>query len=132
MQKRTRNIMWMCRRTAFVFIRLCGVCSANRGMLSIWRRYFKEKYVRNHTDVEVRFATFVFHIVFMSSSMDGTGNQTHSGCQRITSGMLAGSLVWQMLNNQLFGIRSHSPRSRMPCLHSRTDVNTPLGCNLTS
>ncbi len=45
--------MWTCRRTAFAFIRLCGICSANRRMLSFWSQYFKEKYVRNHTDVDV-------------------------------------------------------------------------------
>ncbi len=48
-----KHIMWTCRRTAFSFIRLCGVCSANKRMLTIWSRYIKEKYIRNHTDVEV-------------------------------------------------------------------------------
>ncbi len=48
------------------------------------------------------------------------------GRQRITSGTLARSLVWWMLNKQLFGICSHSPRSRMPCLRSHTDVDAPL------
>ncbi len=52
--KRTRKrTMWTCRRTVFAFIRLCGVCSANRQMLSIRSRYFKEKYVHNRTDVDV-------------------------------------------------------------------------------
>ncbi len=32
---------------------VCGVCSLNRQTLSIWSRYFKEKYVRNHTDTDV-------------------------------------------------------------------------------
>ncbi len=49
----TKCIMWTCRRTAFAFIRLCGVCSANRRTLSVWSRYFKEKYVCHHTDVDV-------------------------------------------------------------------------------
>ncbi len=48
-----KRIMWTCRRTAFTFIRLCGICLANRRMLSVWSWYFKEKYVRNHTDVDV-------------------------------------------------------------------------------
>ncbi len=48
-----KRIMCTCRRTAFAFIRLCDVCSANRQMLSVWSRYFKGKYVRNRTDVEV-------------------------------------------------------------------------------
>ncbi len=45
--------MWICRRTAFAFIRLCGICLANRRTLSVWSQYFKEKYVCNHTDVNV-------------------------------------------------------------------------------
>ncbi len=51
-----KRIMWMCRQTAFIYIRLCGVCLANRWirrMLSVWSRYFKEKYIRNHTDVDI-------------------------------------------------------------------------------
>ncbi len=48
-----KRIMSTCKRTAFTFIRLCGVCSANRRTLSVWSRYFKEKYVRNYTDVDV-------------------------------------------------------------------------------
>ncbi len=48
-----KRTMWTCRRTAFAFIRLCGVCSVNRRTLFVWSRYFKEKYVRNHTDVDV-------------------------------------------------------------------------------
>ncbi len=48
-----KRIMWTCRRTAFAFIRLCGVCSANRWTLSVWSWYFKEKDVRHHTDVDV-------------------------------------------------------------------------------
>ncbi len=91
----------MCRRTAFAFIRLCGVCSANRRMLSVWSRYFKEKYIRNHTL---------------------TWTCIHSGSQRITSGTLA----WQTLNKQLFDIRSRTPQSRMPCSHSRTDMDAHL------
>ncbi len=46
-------IMWLCRRTAITFIRLCGVCSVNRQTLSVWSRYFKEKYIPNHTDVDI-------------------------------------------------------------------------------
>ncbi len=46
-------IMWTCRRTAFSFICLCDVCLANRRMLSVWSRYFKEKYVHIHIDVDV-------------------------------------------------------------------------------
>ncbi len=42
----------------------------------------------------------------------------------MTSVTLARSLVRRTLNKQLFGIRSHSPRSRMPC--SRTEVDAPL------
>ncbi len=48
-----KRVMWRCRQTAIAFIRLCGVCSANRTMLFVWSWYFKEKYVRNHTDVDV-------------------------------------------------------------------------------
>ncbi len=44
--------MWTCQRTAFTFIHLCGACLANRQTLSVWSRYFKEKYVRSHTDVD--------------------------------------------------------------------------------
>ncbi len=48
-----KRIIWTCRRIVFVFIRLCGVCSANRRTLSVWSQYFKEKYVCNHSDVDV-------------------------------------------------------------------------------
>ncbi len=48
-----KHIMWTCRRTAFAFIHLCGVCSANRRMLTFWRRYFKEEYIHHHTDVDI-------------------------------------------------------------------------------
>ncbi len=48
-----KRIMWTCRQTALTFIRLCGICSANRRTLSVRSRYFKEKYARNHTDVDV-------------------------------------------------------------------------------
>ncbi len=48
-----KRIMWTCRRTAFAFIRLCGVCLVNRRMLSVCSWYFKEKYIRNHTDVVI-------------------------------------------------------------------------------
>ncbi len=48
-----KHITWMCRRTAFTFIRLCGICSANWRTLSVWSWYYKGKYVRNHTDVDL-------------------------------------------------------------------------------
>ncbi len=83
--------MWTHRQTPFVFNCLCGVCSANRRTLSI---YFKEKYVLNHADVDVHFAT----------AYDFLRNETHSSSQRVTSETLAHSLVWQTLNKQLFGI----------------------------
>ncbi len=51
---------------------------------------------------------------------------THSGSQRITSGVLARLLVQRTVNKQLFGIRLHWPRSRMPCLHLRKDVDALL------
>ncbi len=99
-----KRIMWACRQTAFVFICLCSVCSANRQTLSVWSRYFKEKYGHHRTDVDI-----------------------HSfGSQRIISGTLARSLVWQTLNKQLFGNRWHLPRSRMLCSHLCTDVNMRL------
>ncbi len=96
-------IMWTCRQTAFAIIHLCGICSANRRMLSVWSRYFKEKYVRNHTDVDVH-------------SFGQPTNNQRNACS---------FAVWRTLNKQLFGICSHSPRSRMPCSHSHTDVDTP-------
>ncbi len=49
-----KRIMWTCRRTAFTFIRSCGVCSVNRQTLSMWSWYFKENYIRNHTDVDIQ------------------------------------------------------------------------------
>ncbi len=52
----------------------------------------------------------------------------HSGSHRMTSGTLARSLVWRTLNKQLFGICSHLPRSRIPCLRPYTDVDAPLKC----
>ncbi len=40
-------LMWMCSRGVANSIRLCGKCSVNNHMPSVWSRYFKEKYVRN-------------------------------------------------------------------------------------
>ncbi len=37
-----KHIMWVCRRTAFAFIRLCGVCSANTNAIHL-ELYFKKK-----------------------------------------------------------------------------------------
>ncbi len=43
-----RNMsMWMCSQCAANSIRACGKCSVNSWMLPVWRRCFKEKYVRN-------------------------------------------------------------------------------------
>ncbi len=101
--KRTQKcILWRCRRTAFAFIRLCGVWWTGECYLS-------------GVDTSKK-NTFAIILMWMYA---------HSGSQWITSRMLACSLVWRMLNKQLFGIRSHSPRSRMPCSCLRTDVDTP-------
>ncbi len=99
-----KRIMWTCRRTAFAFIRLCGICSANKQMLSVWSRYFTEKYVRHRTDVNV----YSF------------GQPTNN--QRNAFSFACGG----MLNKQLFGIRWHSPRSCMLCSRLHTDVDAPL------
>ncbi len=50
-------LMWTCSQSAANSIRFYGECSVNSPMLSVWSRRFKEKYVRNHTDVDVCFAS---------------------------------------------------------------------------
>ncbi len=42
-----KMLMWMCSQVAVNNIRLCGEHSVNSLTLSVWSRYFKEKYVRN-------------------------------------------------------------------------------------
>ncbi len=96
--------MWTCRRTAFAFIRLCSVCSVNRRTLSIWCRYFKEKYIRNHTDVDIH------------SFEQPTNNQ------RNTCPFACAANAEQA---QLFSICSHLSRSPMPCLRLHTDMDAP-------
>ncbi len=49
--------MWMCGQGAANSIRLCDEHSVNSQMLSVWSRYFKEKYVHNHIDVDIYFAS---------------------------------------------------------------------------
>ncbi len=93
--------MLTCRQTAFTFIRLCGVCSVNRQTLSIWSRYFKEKYVRNHADVDVH-------------SFRHSTNNLWNACS------------FACVANVEQATFSHSPRSRMPCLRARTDVDASL------
>ncbi len=50
-------LMWTCSRGTENSICLCSEHSVNSWMLSVWSRYFKEKYVRNHTDVNVYFTS---------------------------------------------------------------------------
>ncbi len=96
-----KRIMWTCRRTAFAFIRLSGVCLVNRQMLSIWSRYIKEKSVRNHTDVDVH-------------SFGQPTNDQRNAYSFACAANAEQATFW----------------SRMPCSHPRTDVDAPLWSTL--
>ncbi len=93
-----KHIMWTYRRTAFGFIRLCSICSTNRRTLSVWSRYFKEKYVHHRTDVDVH------------SFSQPTNNQ-RKACSFACAANTEQATFW------------HLPPSRMPCLRSCTDVD---------
>ncbi len=98
-------VMWTCRRTTFAY--------------AVYVRQIGKHYPSGVGTSKKN--TFAIILMWM---------YIHLGSQRITSGTLARSLVRRTLNKQLFGIHLYSPRSRMPCLRSRTDVdaawNKPL------
>ncbi len=106
--KQTRKrIMWTCRRTAFAYA-----------------AYVRRTGERCLSGVDTSKKN-TFAIIPMWTYI-------HSGNQQMTSGMLVRLLVRQTLNKQLFGIRSHLPRSHMPCSQSRIDVDTPLNSKVCS
>ncbi len=50
-------LMWTCSRGAGNNIHLCGERSVNSQTLSLRSRFFKEKYIHNHPDVDIYFAS---------------------------------------------------------------------------